>query len=257
MNSNTAPTYLNRQDQPALAYHHHKGDENAPHLLFCGGFKSDMQGAKALALEDHCRTRGLGFTRFDYRGHGQSEGAFEDGSISDWLEDTLAIIDEATEAPLILVGSSMGGWIVLLAAHARPDKVAGLIGIAAAPDFTERLMWRDMDEETRQILMETGRIETPSEYEDSPYIVTRKLIEDGRKHLLLDAPIEIDVPVRLLHGQRDTDVPFEFAQIISDQLISEDITIELVKAGDHRLSEPQDLLRLTRTVDELVATIRS
>jgi len=244
---------LARDDAPAIAYH--KLDGKGPGVVFLGGFMSDMTGSKALALEEHCRKTGRAFLRFDYRGHGESEGRFEDGTIGLWAEDALAAFDDLTKGPQVLVGSSMGGWIMLLTALARPERIAGLLGIAAAPDFTEDLMWEAFDESIREQILREGLYHQPSEYDDSPYPITRALIEDGREHLLLRNRIPLTCPVRLLQGVEDLDVPWRTATRISEQLQSEDVEITLVKAGDHRLSEPQDLQRLCATLDRLIETL--
>lgn len=246
---------LTRSDGASIAYHKISGDKSGsvqPGVVFLGGFMSDMTGSKAQALEEHCRARGLGFVRFDYLGHGQSSGDFAEGTIGRWAEDAVAVLDELTEGPQILVGSSMGGWIMLLTALARPERIAGLIGIAAAPDFTEDLMWAGFTEEQRQQVLNKGRFEQPSEYGDDPYIITKALIEDGREHLLLRAPLPIRCPVRLLQGMRDDDVPWKTALRITEVLESEDVEVTLVKKGDHRLSEPEDLERLMRVLDDMV-----
>lgn len=246
-----SPAHLDTTDGQALAYHRSPG--KAPGVVFLGGYASDMTGTKATALESHVRGRGHAFLRFDYRGHGQSSGGFEDGTIGRWRDDALAAIDALTEGPQILVGSSMGGWIALLAALARPERVAGLIGIAAAPDFTEDLMWAEFDADQRATLERDRILRLPSEYSDEPSIVTMDLIEDGRSRLLLRAPIPIRVPVRLLQGMRDTDVPYRHALTLADRLESEDVEIRLIKEGDHRLSTERDLAILAETVDALLA----
>ncbi|TQV83209.1 alpha/beta hydrolase [Denitrobaculum tricleocarpae] len=252
------PKTLTRKDGASIAYHKISSDKSGsaqPGVVFLGGFMSDMTGSKALTLEEHCRGRGLDFLRFDYLGHGQSSGNFADGTIGRWAEDAVAVLDDLTDGPQILVGSSMGGWIMLLAALARREQIAGLIGIAAAPDFTEDLMWAEFTQEQRDQVLSTGRFEQPSEYGDDPYIITRALIEDGREHLLLRAPLPIRCPVRLLQGMRDDDVPWKTALRLTDALESEDVEVTLVKKGDHRLSEPEDLARLMRVLDELVAEV--
>jgi pimeloyl-ACP methyl ester carboxylesterase len=220
--------------------------------VFLGGFRSDMSGTKATALEAHCREAGRGFVRFDYRGHGESGGRFEDGTIGAWIGDALAVIDEITEGPQVLVGSSMGGWIALACALARPARVAGVIGIAAAPDFTEELMWARFPPAARQALAATGVWREPSEYDPEGYPITMALIEDGRRHLLLNrSVIAIHVPVRLIQGMKDTAVPWSTAPRIAALLLSEDVTVKLIKDGDHRLSREQDLAILFDTLDEL------
>lgn len=244
-----APKTLSTQDGEALAYHHVPGRE--PGILFCGGFMSDMTGTKALALEAFARERGQAFTRFDYRGHGQSSGAFRDGTIGKWKADALAVLDEVATGPVVVVGSSMGGWIALLLALARPERVAGLVGIAAAPDFTEDLMWSEFDETIRQTLTTERVYLEPSEYSDEPYTITMDLIEDGRTHLIMRGPIHIKAPVRLLHGMRDTSVPHRLSVLLAERLETDDVQVHLVKDGDHRLSTDRDLALLTGTVAEL------
>jgi pimeloyl-ACP methyl ester carboxylesterase len=240
---------LARGDGIELAWAREDGRD--PMVVFLPGFRSDMGGEKATALAAYCAARRQAMLRFDYSGHGASGGCFEDGTIGRWAEDALAVIDQLSHGPLILVGSSMGGWIALLAARARPERIAGLIGIAAAPDFTEVLMWQAMSFEQRATLMSDGVLHVPSQYGD-PYSITRRLIEDGRNHLLLHESIALDCPVRLLHGQCDPDVPWEFALRIADQLTSRDVRITLIKDGDHRLSRPQDLRLLRQTLAALL-----
>ena len=240
---------LDRGDGVELAWA--RLDGNAPTVVFLPGFRSDMTGDKATALEEFCAARGQAMLRFDYSGHGASGGDFAHGTIGVWAADALAAIDQLTEGALVLVGSSMGGWIALLTALARPDRLAALIGIAAAPDFTEALMWEAMTFEERATLMRDGVLAVPSQYGD-PYPITRALIEDGRNHLLLSDPIDIRCPVRLLHGQCDPDVPWEMALRIAEQVESTDVQVTLVKDGDHRLSRPQDLALLRRTLAALL-----
>jgi pimeloyl-ACP methyl ester carboxylesterase len=222
-------------------------------ILFLPGFRSDMSGTKATFLDDFCAARGLPYVRFDYSGHGESSGRFEDGTVGRWTDDAIAIIDRVTEGPVILVGSSMGGWIMLLAALARPHRVAGLIGIAPAPDFTEALIWNGLADDERDRLMRTGRLETPSDYAEEPTIITRALIEEGRRHLLLSAPIGIRCPVRLLHGMEDPDVPYRMSLELAERIMGRDVRVTLIKNGDHRLSRADDLALLGRTIEELVA----
>lgn len=225
--------------------------------MFLGGFMSDMQGTKAVELERYCRAAGRAFVRFDYQGHGESSGEFADGTIGSWTADALAVLDACTEGPQILVGSSMGGWIALLAALARPGRVAGLVGIAAAPDFTEDLIWNRYGDDVHETLRRDGVWYEPSEYGDGPYTITLKLIEDGRTHLLLDRPIPIHCPVRLLHGMRDDSVPWMTSSRIAERLLSEDVRVFLVKNGDHRLSRDEDIARLKLTVDDLIEEIEA
>ena len=241
--------YLVRQDGSRLAWSHLSG--KAPTVVFLPGFHSDMAGSKALAVLDYCRSAGRAMLRLDYSGHGASGGAFENGSIGQWTDDARAIIEHRIEGAMILVGSSMGGWIALLLARAFGTRVAGLIGIAAAPDFTETLMWQSMAPIEQKALMEDGRISVPSDY-GAPLVITRRLIEDGRAHLVLGEPIALDAPVRLLQGQRDPDVPWETALKLASQLTSDDVQVILLKDGDHRLSRPGDLALLTRTISTLL-----
>lgn len=216
-----------------------------------GGFSSDMTGTKASALEAFSAGRGQPYVRFDYFGHGRSSGRFEDGSVSRWLDDALAVLDAFTRGPQILVGSSMGGWIMLLAALARPKRVAGLVGIAAAPDFTEELVWNRLGEADRRRLMEEGRLTQASSYDPGTMTLTRHLIEDGRRHLLLGGPIAIRCPIRLLHGMADADVPWRTSLRLAERVLGPDVVLSLVKDGDHRLSRAEDLDRLFAAVDEL------
>jgi pimeloyl-ACP methyl ester carboxylesterase len=227
-----------------------------PGVVFLGGFRSDMTGTKASTLDEFCHARGLSFLRFDYSGHGASGGDFLDGTISRWFADALAAFDRLTEGPQILVGSSMGGWIMLLVALARPERIKGLVGLAPAPDFTEELIWRTLSEGERAKLLRDGKLEQPSDYSPEPTVITRALIEDGRKNLLLgDGPgraIAIEAPVRLLHGLNDRDVPHQISLRLQAQLAAQDVVVNLIKDGDHRLSRPRDLTRLTAAVEELV-----
>jgi len=249
----TPPEFLDCPNGARIAYHRTEGA--LPGMVFLGGFMSDMGGTKAVALENHCRGAGQAFLRFDYRGHGESSGAFIDGCIGDWAQDAIAAIDTLTAGPQILVGSSMGGWIMLLAALARPQRTAGLIGLAAAPDFTEALMWQHYPPEIRETIERDGVYFAPTEYGDTPYAITRKLIDDGRNHLLLERPIAIHCPVHLIHGQKDPDVPWEHALMIADRLLSEHVTITLIKDGDHRLSREEDLTKICQAVDAMAAAL--
>ena len=203
---------LDRGDGVELAWAKLAG--RGPTVVFLPGFNSDMQGSKATSLRDWCAAHGQAMLRLDYSGHGASGGAFTDGSIGRWMLDAMAVIESEIEGDLLLVGSSMGGWIALLLARALAGRVAGLVGIAAAPDFTERLMWQSMTPGERATIARQGYLDVPSEYGD-PYRITLRLIEDGRKHLLLDGPIPLTCPVRLLQGQRDADVPWETALLLS------------------------------------------
>ena len=240
---------LVRADGATIAYCQSPG--KSPGVVFCPGFASDMSGTKALALEAACGAQARAYVRFDYFGHGLSSGAFADGTIGRWKDDTLAILDQVTEGPQVLVGSSMGGWIMLLVALARPERVAGLVGVAPAADFTEDLMWARYDKEVRDNLTTQGVYYEPSEYSDEPYAITYRLIEEGRKHLLLRGSIAIRCPVRLLHGMEDEDVPWQHSLKILEALASDDATLTLVKGGDHRLSGAADLARLCGVIETL------
>ncbi len=240
---------LDRGDDTELAWVKQEG--RGPTIVFLPGFRSDMTGDKAAGLAAFAAERGQAMLRFDYSGHGASGGAFLDGTIGIWAADALAAIDRLTTGDLIVVGSSMGGWIALLTAIARPDRVKALVGIAAAPDFTQRLMWDSMTPAERQTLIQDGVLHIPSQYGD-PTPITRRLIEDGRDHLVLNAPIPFAGKMRLLHGQADPDVPWELALRIAERVTSDDVEIALVKDGDHRLSRPRDLALLYRTVGALL-----
>ncbi len=241
---------LDRGDGVELAWARVEG--RGPTTVFFPGFRSDMSGDKARDLAAFCAARGRAMLRFDYSGHGASGGQFEDGTIGRWRDDALAALDGLTAGPLILVGSSMGGWLALLAALARPARTRALIGIAAAPDFTETLMWEAMTPAERATLQREGVLLVPSQYGE-PYAITKNLIEEGREHLLLGAPIGLACPLRLLHGQRDPDVPWEHSLRLAEQVASGDVTVTLVKDGDHRLSRPGDLALLRRTLAPFLA----
>jgi pimeloyl-ACP methyl ester carboxylesterase len=243
---------LARPDGATIAYHRLYGAP--PGILFLGGFRSDMTGTKALFLEDYCRRRGRAYVRFDYFGHGRSSGDFAQGTIGRWREDAIAVIDSLTEGPQIVVGSSMGGWIMLLTALARPQRVAALVGIAGAPDFTEELLWPRLTPAERAELMEHGAVILPSPFDPAGYLYTRALIEDGSRHLLLGAPIALDMPVRLLHGLADASVPWQLSLRLAERLTSRDVALTLVKDGDHRLSTEPDLARLAQTLDALIGS---
>jgi pimeloyl-ACP methyl ester carboxylesterase len=243
------PAILTRPDGATIAYRSSPG--KTPGVIFCTGFMSDMGGIKALALEQACHAAGRAYTRFDYFGHGLSSGAFEDGTVGRWSEDTLAVLDQVAQGPQVLVGSSMGGWIMLLVALARPERVAGLVGIAPAADATEALMWANLTDDIKETLRREGVWYRPSQYSDEPYAITLNFIEEGRKHLLLDRPIEVACPVRILHGMADPDVPWEHSLRLVEALSSDDVTLTYIKQGDHRLSEPADIERLCETVEGL------
>jgi pimeloyl-ACP methyl ester carboxylesterase len=228
-----------------------------PGLLWLGGFKSDMQGAKALALDGWATEHGRACVRFDYSGHGQSEGAFADGTIGRWLEESVAVFDRFCVGPQIAIGSSMGGWMALLLARALARReaqapaatLAGLVLIAPAPDFTEELMWKGFSPEIREEIETKGVWLRPSQYGE-PYPITRRLIEEGRSHLLLGSAIEVGCPVRILQGAKDPDVPWQHAFALAHRLPSDDVVLTMIQDGDHRLSRPQDIARIIAAVKE-------
>jgi pimeloyl-ACP methyl ester carboxylesterase len=234
----------------------------APGLLWLGGYKSDMKGTKAVALADWALEAGRACVRFDYSGHGESDGAFTDGTIGRWRDDSLAVFDACCAGPQILIGSSMGGWLALLLARElkrrsspRPGEggaasIAGMVLIAPAVDFTEELMWKRFTPEIKRELEEKGVWARPSQYSPEPYLVTRQLIEEGRAHLLLGGLIETGCPVRILQGVEDPDVPWRHAVELTSRLASDDVVLTLVKDGDHRLSRPEDIERLIQAVKE-------
>ncbi len=227
-----------------------------PALVWLGGFRSDMTGSKAEALADFGRRTGRRVVRFDYSGHGASGGAFEEGTIGRWAEEALAVVERLAPGRVVLVGSSMGGWIALLTALAmaragRGGDLAGLVLVAPAPDFTERLMWAEFDEGMRERILRDGRAPLPSAYADEPTPITRGLIEDGRRHLLLDGPIALEAPVRIVQGMADPDVPWRHALLLVERLSGPDVVMTLVRDGDHRLSRPGDIARILAAVADV------
>lgn len=246
-------TFLTTPQGRHIAYHQTPG--KGPGVVFLGGFRSDMTGSKALHLQAWAEATGRSFLRFDYSGHGASRGAFEDGAISDWRQDALAVIEALTEGPQVLVGSSMGGWIALLVARDMPRHVAGLVGIAAAPDFTERMWHEEFSAAERARLLEAGLLHRPSAYSDAPYPITRRLIEDGRANLVLDRPLPLPMPVRLLQGSADSDVPPGVAMRLFDHIDSPDLSLTLVKDADHRFSSPTCLDLIVTAVDQVLAAL--
>ncbi len=237
-------------DSPAghrLAYAATPGQ--GPCIVFLSGYRSDMDGTKAVHLEAWAAARGRAFLRLDYSGHGRSGGVFEDGAIGDWAADAEAVIRHVTDGPVVLAGSSMGGWIACLLAQRL--KVAGLVGIAAAPDFTEDGFWAGFTEDQRRQVMEEGGVELPSAYED-PYIVTRKLIEDGRRNLVLRSALPMDWPVRLLQGTEDEAVTRETALRLLDHITGADVRLSLVKGADHRFSDPACLALIEQAILEVL-----
>ena len=254
LNQDREASIATKPDGATIAYHRIPGKN--PGVVFLGGFKSDMTGTKALALHEYCEKRGRAYLRFDYQGHGQSSSSFEEGSIGTWADDAQFAITTLTEGPQILVGSSMGGWLMLLVAKSEPQSAAGLVGIAAAPDFTEDLIAAEFTSDDYAAMDRDGYIDMPSEYDDGEaYRITKKLIDDGRHHLLLRAPLKIDQPLRLLQGMEDKDVPYETALHIAEAVTGDDVSIYLIKDGDHRLSRDQDLKQLFQTLDDLFLSL--
>ncbi len=250
MSIQTQTVYHNKTETK-LAYVKKEGNVENPIIVFCGGYRSDMQGTKAIFLEEYAQKNAYGYIRFDYMGHGQSEGVFEEGTISSWTKDTMSIIKELVgNRKIILVGSSMGGWIGLLCAIELKDQLVGFVGIAAAPDFTRDMMDQFSDE-MKAVLQDRGRVDIPNEYSDEPYIVTKNLIEDGEKNSLLDSEIEINCSVVLLQSKLDTSVPWQKALKIEEHLTSDNVKVVLLEDGNHSLSREQDLELLAKSISEL------
>jgi pimeloyl-ACP methyl ester carboxylesterase len=243
---------LERGDGERVAWR--KVDGAGPTVVWLGGFMSDMAGTKAQALADWAATNGRAFLRFDYLGHGESSGAFRDGTISRWREDALAAIRELTEGPLVLVGSSMGGWISCLVAAALPERLHALVLIAPAADFTEALMKPGFPPEAFEALDRDGEWIRPSLYDEGGYPITRALLEDGARWSILPGPVPIEVPVRILQGREDPDVPWLHALELANAIKGEDVVFTLIRDGDHRLSRPQDIARLLAAVEEVAGT---
>jgi pimeloyl-ACP methyl ester carboxylesterase len=243
------PQTLTTKEGRTIAFHQTPG--KGPGVVFLGGLKSDMQGSKAIFLEDWARRTGRAFLRFDYSGHGESSGAFTDGCIGDWAEDAEAAILTLTEGPQVLVGSSMGGWQALLFARRHPGLVAGLVGIAAAPDFTEDGMWDSWSQAQKAEMERTGQVALPSDYGE-PYIITRRMIEDGRQQLVLRSPLVINAPVRLLQGTADADVDMSVALRLLAHMDGPDIRLELVKGADHRFSDDTCLARIEAAIEDVL-----
>lgn len=246
----TSPNYLTTPQGRRIAYHRTNG--KGPGVVFLGGFKSDMQGTKAIALEDWAKRAGRGYLRLDYSGHGESDGAFIDGCIGDWAEDAQAAIETLTSGPQILVGSSMGGWISLLMTKRMPERIAGLVTIAAAPDFTEDSMWAGFDQAQRTALEMVEQVALPSDYGD-PYIITKRLIEDGRNHLVLRDKVDLPFPSRFLIGTADDAVDLSVAYRLMEQAQGPDIRLTLVKGVDHRFSDPACLSMIEEAIMQVSA----
>jgi pimeloyl-ACP methyl ester carboxylesterase len=251
--------FLKLSDGESIAYNHFKGSKSIG-IIFIHGFLSDKEGGKALALEDWCKANDASYIRFDCLGHGQSSGEFNDGTIGGWAGNVLSVIDEVTEPDkrYILVGSSMGGWLMLLAALARSKRIAGLVGIAAAPDFTEDIVKDELSKEQLQEMEENGITYIPNDYEGAAdYPITKKLIEEGKNNLLLKGVIPISCPVRLIQGVEDASVPWVTAVTTAGHLMSKDVEVILSKDGDHRLSRPMDIRRMCNVIGELIYSIEN
>ncbi|MBU2943965.1 alpha/beta hydrolase [Shimia thalassica] len=233
-----------------IAYH--KSGTAQPTIVFLGGLKSDMEGTKAIHLEEWAQARGQAFLRFDYSGHGESSGTFEEGCIGDWHEDTLAAVEALTTGPLIVVGSSMGGWQALLLARAIPERIAGMVTIAAAPDFTEDSYWASFTEAQKEALDTVGHVELPSDYMD-PFVITKRMIEDGRTRLVLRARLVFDFPIRFLQGTEDTAVSTETAIRLLNHAEGSDMRLTLVKGADHRFSDADCLSLIEKSIEKVMA----
>ena len=242
--------YLPRPGGERLAYD--RIDGGSPTIVWLGGFNSDMAGTKAAALAEACRTHGRGCVLFDYFGHGRSSGAFVEGTITRWRGDALSVIDELTFGPLVLVGSSMGGWIATLAALARPRRAAALVLVAPAADMTEALINPSLPPDAHATLAQTGVWTRPSPYGPGD-LISRVLLEDGGRWNVLPGPVDCDARLRILQGQADVDVPWRHALALAEAWRGEDVVFTLVRDGDHRLSRPQDIVRLLAAVDEVAA----
>lgn len=245
-----APSFLDTTQGRRLAYHRSEG--TGPWIVFLGGLKSDMEGTKAVFLEEWARRNGRAFLRFDYSGHGESSGAFTDGCIGDWAADTAAAIAALTQGPIIPVGSSMGGWQALLLARAQPQRLAGLVTIAAAPDFTEDGYAASFTPEQWQKLEQSGQVELPSDYME-PYVITKRMIEDGRNQLVLRSPLDLPFPVRFLQGTADTAVSVETAVKLLEHATGPDMQLKLVKDADHRFSDGPCLGLILGALEEVLA----
>lgn len=238
----------------SIAYvkHYHKKPRSALGIIFLSGFRSDMNGTKALFLEEWCRERKYNFLKFDYSGHGKSSEHFEAGCITDWCDDARAVLDQLTTGPQILVGSSMGGWISLLLGKLRPERVAAFVGIAAAPDFTENSIWANLDKKKRTALKREGKIELENQYSSEPYIVTEKLINDGKLNQIMNTELEAPYAIRLLQGMRDKDVHFSTAIKLSQHISHNNVKVTLVKDAEHQFSTPNCLKILQSTIEEFL-----
>ncbi len=241
---------LNRPDGGKIAYRLREGDKDRMPLVWLGGLNSDMEGTKATLLDHFARDGGRTFLRFDYFAHGRTGGNFRKATLGRWLDDARTVLNALTKGPVILIGSSMGGYLALLLAEERASQVAGLALIAPAADMTEALMWQRFPQTMKQAILSAGEAQMPSEYAAEPYIITRLLIEEGRKHLILERGVRYSGPVRILQGMQDPDVPWQHALAVADALSSTDVSVKLLKSGDHRLSDNETLPQVIALVEE-------
>ena len=248
------PQYLTTSTDRKIAYVQTpaEGAIDGPGVVFLGGLLSDMGGTKAVFLEEWAHAQGRAFLRFDYSGHGLSSGRFTDGCIGDWAADACEVITTLTQGPQVLVGSSMGGWISLILSGRMPEKIAGIVGIASAPDFTEDSMWAGFSDAQRADMAKTGQVALPSDYGE-PYIITRRMIEDGRTQLVLRKPLYLPFPARFLQGDADADVKLSVALRLLEQARGDNIRLSVVKGADHRFSTPECLGLIATTLAEVVA----
>ena len=253
MNSEPNDILLTENNR-SIAYvkHYHSKPQSTRGIIFLSGFRSDMNGTKALFLEKWCLNQKYNFIKFDYSGHGKSSGEFESGSITDWCDDAKAVLDKLTTGPQILVGSSMGGWIALLLGKLRPERIAAFVGIAAAPDFTENSIWTNLNKEDQSKLKNEGKIELENHYSAEPYIVTEKLITDGRRNQIMNKKLEAPYAVRLLQGMQDNDVHFSTASKLSEHISHNNVVVTLVKEAEHQFSSPNCLKILKSTIEEFL-----
>ena len=244
------PDFITTPDNYQIAYHHLAG--SLPTIIFLPGFFSNMQGTKATFFEEQCRKRGQAYVRFDYRGHGASDGRFEDGTITDWLTDVLLVVDRVAEKPVLAVGSSMGGWLAVLTALKRPKQIRGLVGIASSPDFTKSIYEERLNDEQRDLMDRQGYIISPSEYREEPIKITKKLLDSGNQHLLLNRDsLDLDIPVCLVHGRMDEDVPWQKSRQLYEKIREDHCDLILVPDGEHRLSRSQDLELLDECIQKV------
>ncbi len=248
-----APTYFTRHQAPSLAYRYLAGE--GPTIIWLGGFGSDMLGTKAGFLHDWCQENGRAFLRFDYSAHGESEGVFEEYGIGDWAKDALDIIQHAAPGPCLLVGSSMGGWISCLLARDKLQEIKGMVLIAPAPDFTKDLMWPSLSEADQQTILSEGKLVVPSEYDDTEFIYSKTLFDQGAENLIFEKPLTLSCPVHILQGMEDEPVPWAHAMRLACHIAASDLTITMTKTGDHRLSTSQDLITLRHTLTNMLTKI--